>query len=102
MRSGVSVSSTHLVRDHSAGAQRIIERAHVARDAGLDSLSLGDHHSVGVPYYQGVPMVGRKRAGARAEVDRSMAGGSKERRDAEQQEVIGAGPKMVIQEGYQL
>ena len=59
MRIGVSISSTHVVDDHAVGVQRILERAHVARDAGLDSLSLGDHHSVGVPYYQGVPMVGR-------------------------------------------
>lgn len=37
----------------------MIERARVARDAGLDSLSLGDHHSMPVPYFQGVPMLGR-------------------------------------------
>jgi alkanesulfonate monooxygenase SsuD/methylene tetrahydromethanopterin reductase-like flavin-dependent oxidoreductase (luciferase family) len=59
MRLGVSLSSTHLVDDHAEGARRIIERAHVARDAGLDSLSLGDHHATPIPYYQGVPMLGR-------------------------------------------
>jgi alkanesulfonate monooxygenase SsuD/methylene tetrahydromethanopterin reductase-like flavin-dependent oxidoreductase (luciferase family) len=59
MRLGASLSSTHLVDDHAEGARRIIERTHVARDAGLDSLSLGDHHSMPIPYYQGVPMLGR-------------------------------------------
>ncbi|MEQ8841911.1 MAG: LLM class flavin-dependent oxidoreductase [Acidimicrobiales bacterium] len=59
MRLGVSLSSTHDTADHAAGAQWILERARVARDAGLDSLTLGDHHSVAVPYYQGVPMLGR-------------------------------------------
>ena len=29
------------------------------RDAGLDSLFVGDHHNVPVPYYQNVPMLGR-------------------------------------------
>ena len=37
----------------------MIERARTARAAGLDSLSLGDHHSMPIPYYQGVPMLGR-------------------------------------------
>jgi alkanesulfonate monooxygenase SsuD/methylene tetrahydromethanopterin reductase-like flavin-dependent oxidoreductase (luciferase family) len=59
MRLGVSLSSTHLVDDPAEGARRIIERARVARDAGLDSLSLGDHHATPFPYYQGVPMLGR-------------------------------------------
>lgn len=59
MRLGVSLSSTHAVDDPAEGARRIIERARVARDAGLDSLSLGDHHAMPVPYYQGVPMLGR-------------------------------------------
>ena len=30
-----------------------------ADDAGLDSLFVGDHHNVPVPYYQNVPMLGR-------------------------------------------
>jgi len=37
----------------------MIERTRVARDAGLDSLSLGDHHATPIPYYQGVPMLAR-------------------------------------------
>jgi len=45
--------------DHAEGARWIIERARTARDAGLDTLSLGDHHAMPIPYYQGVPMLGR-------------------------------------------
>jgi len=59
MRIGVSITSAHAVGDPAIGATNIIERARVARDAGLDSLSLGDHHATPIPYYQGVPMLGR-------------------------------------------
>ena len=59
MRVGVSLSSTHFVDHHAEGARNMIERARVARDAGLDSLSVGDHHAMPVPYYQNVPMTGR-------------------------------------------
>lgn len=59
MRIGVSLSSAYAVEDHAEGARRLIERARAARDAGLDSASLGDQHSVPIPYYQGVPMLGR-------------------------------------------
>ena len=41
------------------GARWLIERARAASDAGLDSLFVGDHHNVPVPYYQNVPMLGR-------------------------------------------
>jgi alkanesulfonate monooxygenase SsuD/methylene tetrahydromethanopterin reductase-like flavin-dependent oxidoreductase (luciferase family) len=37
----------------------MVERARAARDAGLDSLFIGDHHAVPVPYYQNSPMLGR-------------------------------------------
>jgi alkanesulfonate monooxygenase SsuD/methylene tetrahydromethanopterin reductase-like flavin-dependent oxidoreductase (luciferase family) len=38
----------------------VIERAIAARDAGLDSLFIGDHHATGpFPYYQNIPMMGR-------------------------------------------
>lgn len=37
----------------------MIERAVAARVAGLDSLFVGDHHVVPVPYYQNVPVLGR-------------------------------------------
>lgn len=59
MRIGVSIASAQFVDDHAEGARNILERARAARDAGLDSLSLGDHHSMPIPYYQNVPMVGR-------------------------------------------
>jgi alkanesulfonate monooxygenase SsuD/methylene tetrahydromethanopterin reductase-like flavin-dependent oxidoreductase (luciferase family) len=41
------------------GARWIVERARAAADAGLDSLFVGDHHNVPVPYYQNVPLLGR-------------------------------------------
>jgi len=37
----------------------MIERARAAAAAGLDSLFVGDHHNVPVPYYQNTPMLGR-------------------------------------------
>lgn len=37
----------------------MIERAAAARDAGLDSLFVGDHHSTGGAYYQNVPILAR-------------------------------------------
>ena len=37
----------------------MIERAAAAREAGLDSLFVGDHHSTGGAYYQNVPIMGR-------------------------------------------
>jgi alkanesulfonate monooxygenase SsuD/methylene tetrahydromethanopterin reductase-like flavin-dependent oxidoreductase (luciferase family) len=37
----------------------MIERTAAARDAGLDSLFVGDHHSTGAPYLQNVPIMGR-------------------------------------------
>jgi len=37
----------------------MVERARAARDAGLDSLFLGEHHATGGTYYQNVPMLGR-------------------------------------------
>jgi alkanesulfonate monooxygenase SsuD/methylene tetrahydromethanopterin reductase-like flavin-dependent oxidoreductase (luciferase family) len=38
----------------------MVERARAARDAGLDSLFVGDHHVTGPGiYYQNVPMLGR-------------------------------------------
>ena len=37
----------------------MIERARASADAGLDSLFVGDHHNVPVPYYQNVAILGR-------------------------------------------
>jgi alkanesulfonate monooxygenase SsuD/methylene tetrahydromethanopterin reductase-like flavin-dependent oxidoreductase (luciferase family) len=59
MRVGVSLNSTYVVEDPREGARRMIERARAAHDAGLDSLFVGDHHAVPVPYYQNVAILGR-------------------------------------------
>jgi alkanesulfonate monooxygenase SsuD/methylene tetrahydromethanopterin reductase-like flavin-dependent oxidoreductase (luciferase family) len=45
--------------DARDGARWMVERARAAADAGLDSLFVGDHHNVPVPYYQNVAILGR-------------------------------------------
>jgi alkanesulfonate monooxygenase SsuD/methylene tetrahydromethanopterin reductase-like flavin-dependent oxidoreductase (luciferase family) len=45
--------------DARRGARWIVERARAAREAGLDSLFVGDHHNTGGAYYQNVPLMGR-------------------------------------------
>lgn len=59
MKIGVSLTSGLAPKDARAGAQWMIERARAARDAGLDSLFIGDHHATPGFYYQNVPMLGR-------------------------------------------
>ena len=59
MHIGVSERSGYAVADVRVGARWMVERVRAARDAGLDSLFLGEHHSTGVAYYQNVPMLGR-------------------------------------------
>lgn len=60
MRIGVSLKSTYSVEDPREGARQMIERAAAARDAGLDSLFVGDHHATGpFAYYQNVAIMGR-------------------------------------------
>ncbi|MGE0601608.1 MAG: LLM class flavin-dependent oxidoreductase [Dehalococcoidia bacterium] len=59
MRVGISLASAHRVRDPREGARWMIERTVAAREAGLDSLFVGDHHSTGGTYYQNTPMLGR-------------------------------------------
>lgn len=60
VRIGVSLKSTYAVDDPRAGARMMIERAAAAREAQLDSLFVGDHHSTGpFAYYQNVAMMGR-------------------------------------------
>lgn len=59
MRVGVSLTSFHNVDDQRLGARWMVERAAVAREAGLDSLFVGDHHGMPRPYYQNVPILGR-------------------------------------------
>ncbi|HEY5170108.1 MAG TPA: LLM class flavin-dependent oxidoreductase, partial [Acidimicrobiia bacterium] len=59
MRIGVSLRSGYAPMDARVGARWMVERARAAADAGLDSLFVGDHHNVPVPYYQNVPILGR-------------------------------------------
>ena len=59
MKIGASLRSAYPPMDVRTGARWMIERARAASDAGLDSLFVGDHHNVPVPYYQNVPMIGR-------------------------------------------
>ena len=59
MQVGVSLRSGYPPMDTRLGAQWMVERARAAADAGLDSLFVGDHHNVPVPYYQNVPILGR-------------------------------------------
>ncbi len=64
------MTSAHRVRDVRLGARWMVERARAARDAGLDSLFVGDHHSTPAPYYQNTAILGR----ALAEWDERPAG----------------------------
>jgi len=50
-----SISSTH----KADGPQRMIERTIAAHEAGLASLTVGDHHNMAVPYAQNTPILGR-------------------------------------------
>ncbi len=59
MRLGVSLKSAHVVEDPREGARWMVERAAASRRAGLDSLFVGDHHAVPVPYYQNSVILGR-------------------------------------------
>jgi alkanesulfonate monooxygenase SsuD/methylene tetrahydromethanopterin reductase-like flavin-dependent oxidoreductase (luciferase family) len=59
MKVGASLRSAYAPPDVRTGARWMIERARAANEAGLDSLFVGDHHNVPVPYYQNVPMIGR-------------------------------------------
>lgn len=59
MRLGVSLKSAYVIDDVRAGARFMVERARAAWEAGLDSLFVGDHHSVPVPYYQNSVILGR-------------------------------------------
>ena len=59
MRIGISLTSGRTVADPRAGARWMVERTAAARQAGLDSLFVGDHHATPGPYYQNVPIMGR-------------------------------------------
>lgn len=59
MRIGISIASAHQVDDAREGVTRMLDRARAAAAADLDSLFVGDHHAVSIPYYQNTPMMGR-------------------------------------------
>jgi alkanesulfonate monooxygenase SsuD/methylene tetrahydromethanopterin reductase-like flavin-dependent oxidoreductase (luciferase family) len=56
---GMSERSGYGVADPRTGARWMVERVRAARDAGLESLFLGEHHATGGTYYQNAPMLGR-------------------------------------------
>jgi len=59
VRVGVSLRSRYDPPDVRTGAGWMIEQAATVREAGLDSLFVGDHHATGGPYYQNAPILGR-------------------------------------------
>ena len=59
MEIGTSLRSGYLPPDARTGTRWMVERARAAAAAGLDSLFVGDHHNVPVPYYQNAAILGR-------------------------------------------
>ena len=59
MRVGVSLRSGYDTEDGRRGAQWMVERARAARQAGLDSLFVGDQHVTAYAYYQNSPILAR-------------------------------------------
>jgi alkanesulfonate monooxygenase SsuD/methylene tetrahydromethanopterin reductase-like flavin-dependent oxidoreductase (luciferase family) len=60
MRVGISIGTTFDVADHRDGPRAVLEQARAASRAGLDTISVGDHHATGpASYIQNVPMLGR-------------------------------------------
>ena len=61
MRVGVSITTSYVGVDPAEAARRVVERVRVAAAAGLDHLSVGDHHAVGPrgQYLQNVATLGR-------------------------------------------
>ncbi len=60
MRIGISLTSAHPSPAHRDGPRWMIQQAAAAARAGLDTLSVGDHHSTGPEVYvQNVPILGR-------------------------------------------
>jgi alkanesulfonate monooxygenase SsuD/methylene tetrahydromethanopterin reductase-like flavin-dependent oxidoreductase (luciferase family) len=62
MRIGISVTNRYEVKDVRQGVRWMIERAKAAAEAGLDSLSFGDHHASLTPSYQNTPILARSLA----------------------------------------
>ena len=60
MKVGISLGSAHFAEPGSLAAGWVLERGRAAARAGLDCLTIGDHHGTGpMPYVQNVPMLGR-------------------------------------------
>src|ERR1700745_699388 len=60
MRVGISIGTTFQVDDHRDGPRAVLEQARAAARAGLDTISLREHHATGpASYVQNVPMLGR-------------------------------------------
>lgn len=61
---GISINSRYAGAGPTVAVANALARAKAAADAGLDHLSLGDHHSNGLDanYVQNVPMIGRMMA----------------------------------------
>lgn len=72
LRVGISVNSAYAVDDPRNGARQMVERARAASEAGLDSLFVGDHHAVPIPYYQNSVILGRMLAEWRGAVSGAL------------------------------
>jgi alkanesulfonate monooxygenase SsuD/methylene tetrahydromethanopterin reductase-like flavin-dependent oxidoreductase (luciferase family) len=59
MRIGISISSSLTADTPARVARWMVERAGAAYEAGLSSLSIGDHHGTPNWYAQNTPMLGR-------------------------------------------
>ena len=56
----VLMLTTFALDDHRAGPRSVVQQTRAAARAGLDTISVGDHHSSGpTSYLQNVPMLGR-------------------------------------------
>lgn len=60
MRIGISIGSSFPAGDPRKGPRSVLAQARAAAAAGLDSLTVGDHHATGpAAYVQNVPVIGR-------------------------------------------
>ncbi|MDA8311882.1 MAG: LLM class flavin-dependent oxidoreductase [Actinomycetota bacterium] len=60
MRVGISIRTAFPTAEPTVGPRSVIAQARAARRAGLDVLTVGDHHGTGpTSYFQNVPTIGR-------------------------------------------
>jgi alkanesulfonate monooxygenase SsuD/methylene tetrahydromethanopterin reductase-like flavin-dependent oxidoreductase (luciferase family) len=60
MKVGISIGTSFGGNDNAVGPRAVLQQARAAARAGLDTISLGDHHATGpASYVQNVPMLGR-------------------------------------------